>query len=271
MTTILSNRRLLHAAAASFAIMTAACGQTVTPQDGTAAANEVTTGWSKAFDSGDAAALAGLYADNARSLTAGGAPLAGRSEIESDRRTDIGEGGASTTLTATDAIALGDLLHVQGTYQVTGANKTELARGQYQQLWTRANGAWQVQREMWRMDPGLTRSVQLAERLTSEWTKAYNAADAKALTALYAKDAVLSTVQEGSFNGPTAIESFWVRDFGDGKPSSTLTLTDVYCRASWLISKVNTRLSIRVQPQRAVTCSCGCVMGIIGAFTAKCG
>ena len=143
-------------------------------------------------------------------------------------RTDIGEGGASTTLTATDAIALGDLLHVQGRYEVKGANETELARGQYQQLWARADGAWQVQREMWRMDPGLSRSVEVAERLTSEWTKAYNAADAKALTALYAKDAVLSTVQEGSFNGPLAIESFWVRDFGDGQPSSTLTLTDAY-------------------------------------------
>jgi hypothetical protein len=35
-------------------------------------------------------------------------------------------------------------------------------------------------------------------------------------------------MQEGSFSGPAAIESFWVRDFGDSKPSSALTLTDAY-------------------------------------------
>lgn len=104
----------------------------------------------------------------------------------------------------------------------------ELARGQYQQLWARTAEGWQVQREMWRTDPALQRSIDVAERLTTAWTKAYNAGDAKALVAMYAKDGVLSTVQDGSFEGPVAIELFWTRDFGKSRPSSTLTLTDVY-------------------------------------------
>ena len=81
---------------------------------------------------------------------------------------------------------------------------------------------------MWRIDPALHRETDVAERLTSAWTMAYNAGDPKALLALYADDAALSTVQEGTINGKPAIETFWVGDFGATKPSSTLTLTDVY-------------------------------------------
>jgi ketosteroid isomerase-like protein len=81
---------------------------------------------------------------------------------------------------------------------------------------------------MWRIDPALIRGTQVAERLTSEWTRAYNAGDAKALAALYADEAVASTMQEGNFSGRAAIEQFWAADFGDGKPSSALTLTDAF-------------------------------------------
>ena len=56
----------------------------------------------------------------------------------------------------------------------------------------------------------------------------YNQGNAKALVALYSEGAVLSTVQEGSFEGGTAIEAFWMRDFGDTTRSSTLRLTDAY-------------------------------------------
>ncbi len=227
MTTALTNRPVLAPLAVAIATLAAACGQTL-PQPGTELATEVTTLWSKAFDSGDAAAVAALYADGARSFPPGAAALVGRSDIESYWRADIGEGGVATTLTPTDAIVQGDVLHVEGTYQVTGSNQAELAKGQYQQLWTRAGGPWRVQREMWRMDPALFRSADVAHVLTSSWTRAYNAGDARALVALYADNAVLSTVQDGSFTGPTAIEAFWVRDFGGARPSSTLTLTDVY-------------------------------------------
>jgi ketosteroid isomerase-like protein len=56
----------------------------------------------------------------------------------------------------------------------------------------------------------------------------YNAGDAGALLALYADDAALSTVQEGTIEGKTAIEAFWVGDFGGTKPASALTVTDSY-------------------------------------------
>lgn len=227
MKTIDGYRIVRGTAALALALVVAGCGEGA-PREANELGADVTGRWSKAFDSGDPAVLAALYADNAQSLPMGGVALAGRKDIESYWRADIGEGGVTTTLTATGALAQGDLLHVQGTYEVRGENDLELARGQYQQLWARAGDSWLVQREMWRTDPALQRSIDVAERLTAAWTKAYNAGDAKTLTGLYAKEGVLSTVQDGSFEGATAIESFWKRDFGTAKPSSALTLTDVY-------------------------------------------
>jgi ketosteroid isomerase-like protein len=229
MNTILTKRWPAIIIALSFAVITIACGRSAPLQDGSAVASEPTAAWVTAFNGGDATVLAALYAENARSLPPGGPAVTGRSQIESYWRGDLGDGGVTTTLTPADAVAQGDLVHVDGTYQVKGKSGAELANGQYQQLWTRADGGpWQVQREMWRIDPALHRESDVADRLTSAWTTAYNAGDPKALLALYADDAALSTVQDGTTNGKPAIEAFWVGDFGATKPSSTLTLTDAY-------------------------------------------
>ena len=212
--------------ALSCAVVIVACGQS--SPTGTDTAAEPTAAWTTAFNSGDSTALAALYAADARSLPPSGAAVVGRNDIESYWRDDIGTGGTTTTLTPTDSMAQDDLVHVEGTYQVKGKDGAELAEGQYQQLWTRNGDQWQVRREMWRIDPALHRDPQMAEGLTSSWTSAYNAGEATKLVALYSEDAALSTVQNGTINGRAAIESFWVRDFGGRKPSSTLTLTDVY-------------------------------------------
>jgi ketosteroid isomerase-like protein len=87
---------------------------------------------------------------------------------------------------------------------------------------------------MWRIDPALHRDLNVAEDVTAAWTTAYNAGNAAAVSALYAGDAVLSSVQEGTFTGKMAIDGFWARDLAGGKPASTLTLTDVYMAGEML-------------------------------------
>jgi uncharacterized protein (TIGR02246 family) len=209
------------------AVIVTGCARTATLQKDATAAAEPTAAWTKAYNAGDAAALAALYADDARSLPPGGPALTNRNAIETYWKGDVGEGGATTTLTPVSAVTQGDLMYVDGEYTVNGADRTELAAGEYQQLWARANGQWQLQREMWRIDPALHRDTDVAQVLTESWTKAYNAADPKALLTLYSDDAALSTVQEGTVEGKAAIEAFWVGDLGK-KPESTLTVTDVY-------------------------------------------
>jgi ketosteroid isomerase-like protein len=199
------------------------------PGENMAAANEVTAAFAAAYDAGDAPALAALYAEDAHSLPPGTDEIQGRSAIEAYWKADIGTGGARTTMTPTGSIAQGDLLSVDGTYQVTAKEgDVPLARGQFTQLWERIGGAWRVAHEIWRLDPSMQRNLDTAKRLSSLWTTAYNAGDVNALTELYDDDAVLAPRPGGNVVGRKAIVSFWSEDFGKNKPSTKLTLTDAY-------------------------------------------
>ena len=193
-----------------------------------AATNQVTTAWVDALNAGDAAAVAALYAEDARSIPPTGGVVTGRSDIESFWREDIGAGDGVTKLTPESSVTQGDLLHVDGIYEVASKDAVVLGRGQYQQLWRRVDGQWKVQHEIWRLDPLAQRDASMAERLQSLWMTAYNAGDAASLTALYDQNAMLSTQPSGSVVGKDAIGAFWKGDFGSAEPKTTLVLSDVY-------------------------------------------
>ena len=82
MKTILTNRWPGIIMTLSFAVITMACGRSAPLQDGSAVASEPTAAWVTAFNAGDPAALAAVYAENARSLPPGGPALTGRSQID---------------------------------------------------------------------------------------------------------------------------------------------------------------------------------------------
>jgi uncharacterized protein (TIGR02246 family) len=222
-----AGRLALWGVVVTMTIGAAGCGGTG-PGPNEAATSDVTAAWTKAFDAGDAAAVAALYAENARSLPPGGPAITGRKEIESYWRQDMGSGGIVTKLTPASSVAQGDLLSIDGRYEVDAKDGATLVEGQYQQLWNHADGQWRIQHEIWRLDPSRQRSSEAADRLASLWTTAYNAGDAEALTALYADEAELATQPSGSVQGRDAIAGFWKDDFGGAKPSTSLTLTDVY-------------------------------------------
>ena len=209
------------------ALGVAACERSA-PAENKTAAEEVSAAWARAFDAGDAAALAALYADDAQTFPPGSTAIAGRSDIEAYWREDIGSGGVVTKLKPDRSVAQADLLQVSGVYDVVGKDGVRLANGQYDQLWTRVDDAWKVKHEIWRTDPSLQRNPGAAPQLSARWVNAYNAADADALMALYAEEAELAIEPTGSVRGREAIGSFWKDDFGEKKPTTALNLTDVY-------------------------------------------
>jgi ketosteroid isomerase-like protein len=199
--------------------------------DNKAVADEVSATWTRAFDAGDAAALAALYTEDAHLMPPGAPAIKGRREIESYWREDIGSGGVATKLRPDDSVVQGDLLHVAGTYDVVAQDGSSLVRGQYAHLWTRVGNDWKVKHEIWRIDPSLQRGPDAAARLSSQWMKAYNAGDTAGLMMLYDEDAELAIEPTGSVQGRDVIGAFWKDDFGSTKPSTALTLTDVYMAA----------------------------------------
>src|SRR5688572_13675584 len=122
MTTIPKNRKWPWSIAVPIAALAVACGPTGAPQTGVDAAAEPTAAWTTAFNAGDPARLAALYAEDARTLPPGGPPVVGRGDIESYWRGDLGEGGVTTTLTPVDAVAQGNIVYVEGTYRVKEGN-----------------------------------------------------------------------------------------------------------------------------------------------------
>ena len=223
----ITSRILIGAAAVIFGgVVFIGCGGTA-PSENKAAADEVTAAWTKAFNAGDAGALAALYADNAHSTAPGGGPTTGRTQIEAYWRADM-KPGETTALKTTDSIAQGNLLHVSGTYEVAEKGGAKVAYGQFEQLWTKVDSNWKVQSEIWALDPMAQRDPDVAEQLESAWTTAYNAGDAAKLAALYDQDAILSTRPTGNVEGKKDIEFFWTMDFGGNKPTTKLEMTDAY-------------------------------------------
>ena len=146
----------------------AACARSA-PADSKTVADQVSATWTSAFDAGDAANLAALYTQAARSFPPGSPAIAGRSAIETYWREDIGSGGVVTKLTPEHSVGEGDLLHVAGAYDVVGKDGVSLAKGEYDQLWTRVDAAWRVKHEIWRTDPSLQRSPTAAPALSASW------------------------------------------------------------------------------------------------------
>lgn len=110
--------------------------------------------WTAAYNSGDATALAAMYAADAR-LQSGYCPaIAGRAAIEKFWRDDLVEGTTTTQLEIHDALAFEGALYVSGKYAVdiaaTPAVEARRVGGTYTQIWLHEEGrGWTIHRETW--------------------------------------------------------------------------------------------------------------------------
>jgi ketosteroid isomerase-like protein len=123
------------------------------PRAGNDLAVMLTSSWTDAYNSGDAARLAALYDENARLTMPGEATVTGRGEIETFWTDDIGSSDSATELDLRDAYVEGGLAHLEGAYRVTGKDGAVLATGEYLQLWVREENEWRIHREMWSRNP----------------------------------------------------------------------------------------------------------------------
>lgn len=142
----------------ALAALTFACGgnapapAAATPGD-PAPINDVRNRYIAAYNAGDAAALAALFAEDAVSIPDHEAALEGRAAIQKHFETLFSQVTATLTVTPADTEVTGDIAHEHGTYSATVTPKaggTAMTNdGRYLVVLKReADGAWRIHHDI---------------------------------------------------------------------------------------------------------------------------
>ena len=105
-------------------------------------------GWIAAFNSGDAAGLALMYATNAQILPPDEPIVSGHDAIEEFWKR-YNPGQVRLEVSGVQTERLGDYWFREGTYSALDANVGEPRIGKFMELWIREGSAWMLYRQMW--------------------------------------------------------------------------------------------------------------------------
>ena len=130
-----------------------ACGSAGSDADAVA---EASRSWERAYNSGDAAAVAALYAADGALLPPGGTRVDGRQAIMDFWAGAISSGLANVELETVEFTALGDYATEVGTIAATvpaEGGGTTAVTGKFIVFWKRDEGTWRLYRDIWNMNP----------------------------------------------------------------------------------------------------------------------
>jgi uncharacterized protein (TIGR02246 family) len=104
--------------------------------------------WQKAYNAGDAAALAALYTPDAKVMAPGAEPASGTAAIKTLFAADVAQ-GAKNTLTQKDVVGFGDFALETGGWVANAAVGKHLDHGPYLTLYKKVDGGWKIYRDTW--------------------------------------------------------------------------------------------------------------------------
>jgi uncharacterized protein (TIGR02246 family) len=117
------------------------CGQSI---QSPGVSPELKHSWEVAFNRGDAAAVAALYAEDARLMMSGSPPVVGKAEIESAVRKMM-ESGVKVRIGSQRNLGSGSLAYVYGPYSVLERDGgREVESGSYVEVWSNHGGTWLI-------------------------------------------------------------------------------------------------------------------------------
>lgn len=103
--------------------------------------------FSDAFGKGEAAKVAGMYAEGARAMPPNGPVVQGRQSIQELWQSVINT-GAKLSLSTSDVEAQGNVVIEVGTYEMTFPDNKRDA-GKYVVVWKREKGVWKLAVDIW--------------------------------------------------------------------------------------------------------------------------
>ena len=126
------------------------------PQDTTAedlqAINAISKQWDDYFNSGNSAAVAALYAEEAKLLPPNNQMIVGRESIQEFFQAGFDAGVGDLQGTVIELSVSGDMAHVVGKYTLTIQPEEGEAisdNGKYMEIWRRVNGSWKINTAIW--------------------------------------------------------------------------------------------------------------------------
>jgi uncharacterized protein (TIGR02246 family) len=143
----MKRRIALSVAALALAFSLPAMAQAGAP-DLRAQIGKMDQAWQAAYNAGDAAALAALYAEDAKLMAPGAEAVTGRAAIQALFAQDIAR-GSKNTLTTVEVFGGGDFAIAVGGWVETGADGAHKDHGPYVTVYKRAGGDWKIYRDTW--------------------------------------------------------------------------------------------------------------------------
>jgi len=109
--------------------------------------------WEKAFNAGDAAGVAAVYAENATVMPPNVPAIKGRAAIEKFMSEGFAQApGAKMSIASDEMFTSGGTGIRRGTYRVTGSDGTELEKGKYVEIWKKTGNKWELCIDIWNTD-----------------------------------------------------------------------------------------------------------------------
>jgi uncharacterized protein (TIGR02246 family) len=112
---------------------------------------DMTPKWQAAYNAGDAAGLAALYAEDGVLHPPNSAPVDGREAIEAFWAAVL-ESGGTVELTVKDVRSMGESAAEVGMWVGTGADGSHEGHGHYTLIYEKVDGRWQIASDMWNSD-----------------------------------------------------------------------------------------------------------------------
>jgi uncharacterized protein (TIGR02246 family) len=104
--------------------------------------------WEKAYNAGDAAAVAALYTPDAQLMVPAAEPGSGPKAVQKLIAGDMALGGKLTLKTG-DIVGFGDYALETGSWVANSPDGKSLDHGPYLTLYKKADGGWKIHRDIW--------------------------------------------------------------------------------------------------------------------------
>jgi uncharacterized protein (TIGR02246 family) len=115
-----------------------------------AAIHQSAEAWAAGWNSGDAAAIAALYAEDAVMMAPGAEPAQGRAAIKELLMGAIAAaGGSQMTIKPGEIIEVDGWAVETGTFVDTAADGSHRDHGPYVAVWKTVDGRWMMHRDIW--------------------------------------------------------------------------------------------------------------------------